>query len=167
MRGAFAKSIHSEKLRISAGPPPARTAVPGVMATIRNSRMRSPTNTVLPLITADGLLLKTIPCNFSGAGFGGSGSPARVELVSALLAAASGAWLETALFESVWLVVAAETAAAPAPLLAAIPRAALVTQFDPVVGPEGALAGVAVTGWVFATAAGKPVWAKGSAAWGG
>ena len=56
-------------------------AVSWPMATTRASAIRSPTKTVLPLISADGVLApKITPCNLktTGAGFGGCGTRHRV-----------------------------------------------------------------------------------------
>src|ERR1043165_3347651 len=80
------KSIYSEKLRTFVRPPAVSIALSGVMATPRNSRTRSPTNTVLPLINAEGFLLKKTPCNFNGAGFGASDSVVELELVLGVFA---------------------------------------------------------------------------------
>src|SRR5438309_9174625 len=48
-------------------------ALSWVMAETRHSPILSPTNSILPAIIAAGFLrLKTMPCSFSGSGFGGA-----------------------------------------------------------------------------------------------
>ena len=65
---------YSGKLKTLVWPTPTRVALSLSIATTRKAPSLSPTNSVLPLIMAEGRLgLKTMACNRSGAGLGGGG----------------------------------------------------------------------------------------------
>src|ERR1035441_1873815 len=65
---------YSGRLNTLVWPAPASVALSLSIATTRNSPSLSPTNSVLPLIMAEGRFgLKIIACSRSGAGFGGEG----------------------------------------------------------------------------------------------
>src|ERR1019366_9757017 len=76
---------YSGRLNMLVWPPPVRVALSLSMATTRKSPSLSPTNSVLPLIMAEGRLgLKTIACNRSGAGLGGGGGAIAAVLAASL-----------------------------------------------------------------------------------
>jgi hypothetical protein len=83
--GAHQHAAYWDKVRTLVWPAPTRMALSWLIAITRKSLNLSPTNSVLPLIMADGRLgLKIIACNRSGAGLGGAGAVKAGALVASL-----------------------------------------------------------------------------------